>query len=235
MSNISLQKNINLASKSQINTLQAEIDAIQIEINNLQSDITTQQGEIISLQNDIISIQNDIITLQNDVNALETATLVSHEPIVTSSVSSSSPGQIPDVYIVSEALLGLKFISTDEAYRVFRLESTYVSDASLHIHWTKSSDANEAGKVVKWRVRYCVFTCIDGNAATIYEVSNISTYVSSDLTSRIIYRTADMDISANVAPIRYVGVKVDYIAAETTLTSSPVLVSMDLITRNYIN
>ena len=35
MSNISLQKNINLASKSQINTLQAEIDAIQIEINNL--------------------------------------------------------------------------------------------------------------------------------------------------------------------------------------------------------
>jgi hypothetical protein len=33
-----------------------------------------------------------------------------------------------------------------------------VSAPAVHIHWTKTSDANEATKAVKWRVSYKVFS-----------------------------------------------------------------------------
>jgi hypothetical protein len=191
---------------------------------------TVQWGDITGT----LSNQTD---LQNALNAkadLNTTYLL-HEPMITSSVSSSSPGQIPDPYLISPALLGLKFIATDEAYRMFRIQSVYAGEASLHVHWTKSDNINESGKVVKWRVQYCVFPGNNGNPSTIYEVSDIDTYESSDLNSRIIYRTANMDISAQLQAGWYVGVKVDYVSGETTLISSPVLVSLDLLVRNYIN
>lgn len=193
------------------------------------------QSSITQLQNEIDDLNNDIATLQSQITVLQNATRIIHEPIVTSSVSSSSPGKIPDLYLVGTTTLGLMFAPTDEVYKIFRTQSTYVGNASLHIHWTKSDNINEAGKVVKWRVEFSVFECIDGDISVIHEVSDISTYTSSELNSRIIYRTANMDISSFITSSQYVSIKVDYIPNETTLVSAPVLISVDLITQNKIN
>ena len=170
--------------------------------------------------------------------SIRNATALVHTSMVTPSRSALQPGKGPSP-IVFGTTIGLDYTAVDDAsYRVFKIPEEYVGDASFHVHWTKSGDASEAGNVVRWRVSYTVWAGSGGQIATVAPtvVTSDSTYADASTdTTRIVYRTVNIAASGFVADY-YVGLKVDYDAAGTTLaTSTPVLVSCDLIYRKQIN
>lgn len=169
-----------------------------------------------------------------DINA----TRLIHAPTLTPGSGSSAPGQGPTPIVLGGSVLGLNYATvTDASYRVFKINPAYVGDASFHIHWTKSANPSEAGRVVRWRIRYTVFdgSSEDVGAVAAQELLFDDTYedASTDAT-RIVHRTANVSAAGFMAGY-YVGIRIDYVAANTTLLSSPVLVSADLLATELIN
>lgn len=170
------------------------------------------------------------------VELLRDTVLSIHEPLITPSRSSSMPGLGADI-IVNNALITMKFtVNTDAVYRIFRIPFEFVDNPVLHVHWTKSSDADESGKVVRWRVTYSVFDGETQDAAdgsTTFEIEDI--YDDSGTTSRIVYLTPNTSLVGFV-PGWLVSVKIEAITpVGTPLASEPALFSMDLIYRSYVN
>jgi len=158
-----------------------------------------------------------------------------HKPTITAELSSGSPGQVPDP-IVFGSTIGLEFGgASDAAYRIFKISAAYVSDATAHVHWTKSADGDESGNTVDWRIQYTVFDGLsqDIGLVTPSEVTISDTYVdaSTDAT-RIVYRT-DLAPLSGFVPDYYVGIRID--TPSNTLASNPVLISVDVGEVELIN
>jgi len=168
--------------------------------------------------------------------ALEASSRIVHLPVVTPTDSKEQPGQGPTP-VVYGVVMGLHFdLATESAYRVFKIPTAFTgADASFHIHWTKSANSNEAGKTVRWRLSYKVF---DGRTQDITAAPTVltfdDTYDDTGTTTRIVYRTSDVAAVGFTAGY-YVGVMLEYVAANTTLVGGPVAVSVDLLLREYIN
>jgi hypothetical protein len=129
---------------------------------------------------------------------------------------------------LGEAVIGLEYTAPgDTAYRTFKVNPRYVSDAALHIHWSKSGDADESGKTVRFRVRYKHFDGQDDDVVGSAELIFNDTYDDAGTTSRIVYRTTPLALPGVIAG-NYMGVAIDVVAAGTTLASNPVIVSADL-------
>lgn len=177
--------------------------------------------------------------LSGHLNKIGNATALWHAPIVAASESSQSPGQGPTPALVGSCIVGLVFdTSTDKAYRLFKIPYNYDSDASFHVHWTKSGNASEQGRTVRWRLSYVIFDGLgdevsDGIAPTVVTVDDVYEDASTN-TSRIVYSTAWVD-AAGFVPGMYVGLLIDYVDASTNLVGDPVLVSADLVMRLSIN
>lgn len=170
------------------------------------------------------------------VELLRDTVLAIHEPLITPSRSSSLPGFGADI-MVNNALITMKFtVNTDAVFRIFRIPVEFVDSPALHMHWTKSSDADESGKTVRWRVTYSVFDGETQDAAdgsTTFEIEDI--YDDSGTTSRVVYLTPNTSLVGFV-PGWLVSVKIEAITpVGTPLASEPALFSMDLIYRSYVN
>lgn len=160
-------------------------------------------------------------------------TRTAHAAVVTaSSYNPSGPGSDPTL-TASNALLLLAFtLSTDGAYRQFKIPYEYVGNASVHVHWTKTSNANESGKAVKWRISYVSFasttvTAEDGSVSpTVVEVED--TYDDSGTTTRLVHCTADVALSG-VSAGDYMSLKIEAVTpAGTAMASEPGLFSVDI-------
>ena len=168
-----------------------------------------------------------------DINA----TRVFHEPTVTAVDAEPQPGQGPLATVIGTTVC-LHFDQPDDkAYRFFKIPENFVGNPSFHIHWTKAGDADASGTSVRWRIEYTVFpgggTDIAGAPPTILTVDDVYEDASVGGT-RIMYRTPNIAASGFM-PGYYIGVCVDYDDANTSLTSDPVLVSVDLIWTGNIN
>lgn len=159
-----------------------------------------------------------------------------HYPIVSAARSRAQPGQGPDPLVIN-TLVGLEYATGgDAAYRTFKIASTFAGDASFHIHWTKSANADESGNAVTWRVSYVIFAGSgdDIGLLTPTVLTGASTYSDGSVDgTRVVYRTSNLAATGFI-PEYYVGMKVD-IASSTLSTSNPVLISADLIMSQYIN
>lgn len=180
--------------------------------------------------------------LRRDINpallAIEDHARIYHQAIVSASVGASQPGKQPAV-IVSNALMLLEFTpDTDAAFRQFKIPSSYIGDAAFHIHWTKTGNGDESGKVVRWKVSYVAFEGHQGgglgNAApTVVEVED--TYEDDGTTDWYIYATPDIPMEG-IEPGYYVSMKIEAITpVGTPMTSEPGLFSLDQTFTQYIN
>ena len=179
---------------------------------------------------------------RRDINpallSIEDHTRTYHQAVVTASAGTTIPGQQATV-VVNNALMVLAFtLNNDSAYRQFKIPSNYTGDAAFHVHWTKTSNANESGKNVRWKVSYVAFEGHAGaglgNATpTVIEVED--TYESSETTSRYIYCTPNIAM-AGIEAGYYVSMKIEAVTpVGTPMASEPGLFSLDQTFTEYIN
>lgn len=175
-------------------------------------------------------------TITRDPDLANTSdTRTFHKPTITPSDSEVQPGQGP-APIVFGSTMGLHFDNTtDKAYRIIKVPSNYTGPATFHIHWTKSGDADESGNVIEWRINYTLFNGSSQDINTTPTVVTLTdTYEDNGTTSRIVYRTANSTEIPLIANY-YLGIQLDYVAGNTTLISTPVAISADLLWEGYIN
>lgn len=150
--------------------------------------------------------------------------------------ASKGPGQqAPPVHY--GATLGFVYTpNTHEGYRTFKISSKYYGNPTFHVHWTKSTDANEQGKAVRWRISYTLTNGRDQDVNITPEVLEFEdTYDDDGTTTRIVHRT-EPKTPVGFAPESYLSMKIEAITpVGTPLTADPVLVSCDLRYDMYIN
>lgn len=170
----------------------------------------------------------ELAALLNEAARADT-TRIFHEPIVTASRATSAPGQGPSP-IVLGTLIGLEFSGAlDAAYRMIRIDAAHDEVLStFHVHWSKSTNVDESGKTIRWRITYVVF---DGIAQDVIVSPTVAllddTYDDNGTTSRIVYRTPAIN-TVGFTPGYYLGLCIDIDPAGTTLVGNPVLAAVDL-------
>lgn len=159
-----------------------------------------------------------------------------HEAIVTADSDTASAAGTPTLESYGSVLV-LEFTpNTDDAFRQFKIPHSFVGNAAIHLHWTKSSDADELGKAVRWRVEYTIF---NGSSQDINVTPSFveieDTYDVSDTTARVVYRTSSVPLTGFVAGY-YLGLRVLAVTpVGVALSGDPSLFSVDLTFNQYIN
>lgn len=172
------------------------------------------------------------------LNSIDATNRLAHKPMVTPSRASSLPTLGPEPVALGSNLIVLSFtLQNDKAYRIFKIPSDYIGDASFHAHWTKTDDVDEQGHSVRWKVEYTVFNGIDEDGAgspTIIYLDD--TYEDArDDSTRIVYTTPYADAPGFVAK-QYVSAAISAVTpVGIPLTSEPALFSLDLVYRMTIN
>lgn len=166
-----------------------------------------------------------------------------HLPVMVATSTKSVAGKEPSLVECGAAAIVAAFtLNTDVAFRQFKVPYAYAGTyAKMHVHWTKTSDANENGKRVRWRLTGTVFessATVHGDAAAtsgVIEVEDI--YDDAGTTTRLMHRTAEFDIAPYLAAGRYVSFKIEAITPTggAAMASEPGLFSVDLIADEYIN
>lgn len=169
-------------------------------------------------------------------NAGAQTTRIIHTPGATPSKGTVIPGQGPEPVVLGP-LLGLHYKrDTDLLYGYSKIQTSYVSDASFHIHWTKNVDTDESGATVRWVITYRVYNGSTDDVTTAPSGTLIldDTYTDAGTTTRIVHRTANAAAPAFVAGY-YVGFSVGFDPAFTTLSGRPTIISCDILSRKTIN
>jgi hypothetical protein len=170
------------------------------------------------------------------INDLKNATRVIHTPGITPTSATFVPGLAPEV-VQFGTLVALHYKKDiDKVYGYSKIPTSYVSDASFHIHWTKNVNTNQAGATVRWVIKYNVYdgSSQDVNVGPTNTLILDDTYDDSGTTSRVVYRTPNAAATGFVAGY-YVSFEVGFDPANTTLSSRPAIISCDLLSRQTIN
>lgn len=174
------------------------------------------------------------------IDAVRDAVAQAHYEIASAATLVHGAGSLtPDVGI-SDNLLYLVYnnIGTDAAFRLFKFDYAFVDQPSLHIHWTKGNNTNQAGNAARWVIDYKIFNGSSqlGTGTTGTLDTGALVYAASDTTGRTVYKSADMPLTGVVAG-NYMTVKVTTIApgGGNTQLADPSLVTLDLKFRKYIN
>lgn len=172
--------------------------------------------------------------------ALRDATRIIHSQGITPAIATTIPGQSPEAVIFGTppTVVGLHYKRDDDkVYGYQKIQTSYVSDASFHIHWTKNVDTNQAGAKVRWVLTYTVFDVGSNvNAPVTNTITWDDTYDDPGTTTRIVYRTPNAS-----APEFTAGYYVSFALGfdpnplYTTLSGRPVVISCDVLSRNTIN
>lgn len=164
------------------------------------------------------------------------ATRIIHTPGVTPTSATFVPGLAPDVELLGTLVVLHYKKDADKVYGYAKIPTSYVSDASFHVHWTKAVDTNQAGRTVRWVVRYTVFDGTSQNVtgAPTGTLTLDDAYDDAGLLTRIVYRTANA-AAAGFVPGWYVSFEVGFDPAHTTLDGRPAIVSCDILSRQTIN
>lgn len=154
-----------------------------------------------------------------------------HFPTITAASGTNAPGQQPTLVVVGSILTAQMTLNTDAVYRVFKIPLHFRGNPQFHVHWTKSGDADESGKVARWEIACTIFEGNDqDDVAVIGATLELEdTYEDNGTTTRHIYRTADAPCTETWVPGWYVGIRVRAITpVGTPMASEPALVGVDL-------
>lgn len=167
-----------------------------------------------------------------------TGSLVSrivHTPAITPTRIATRPNEGP-VPVFIGTTPALHYTGDDQqAFAYAKIQSSYLSDASFHVHWTKNVDTNQAGATVRWVLDYTVFNGTSQNiTSSTGQIIWDDVYEDSGTTSRIVYRTENQSAPGFISNY-YVSMALGYDPANTTLSGRPVVVSCDILSRNLIN
>jgi len=181
--------------------------------------------------------------LRRDINpallAVENEIGTFHGPIVTASYYSGLPGTTPTPAVVGPFIYLDFSLNNDAAFRQFKIPSNYAGNGTFHLHWTKTSNANEQGKAVRWRVTYVVFASsptTSGDAAITPTVAEVEdTYDDAGTTTRLVHRTSSVAL-VGLAAQYYMSMKIEAITpVGVALASHPGLFSLDIMYDQYLN
>lgn len=183
-----------------------------------------QYGDEIADAIDYTEVVRDTVALYHDITG-------------AGAFASRAPGQTATPIHFGTTLGAVYTPNVHEGYRTFKLSPKFAGNATFHIHWTKSTDANENGKAVRWRISYTVTdgTSQDINIAPqVIELEDV--YDDGGTTTRIVHRTANTPDLVGAQPSYYLALKVEAITPNgTPLTADPVLISCDFRYDMYIN
>jgi len=173
-----------------------------------------------------------------DVNA----TRFAHATIAEAATLAHGQGAVtPDIQ-QKDNLLYLVFSQVgDLAFRLFKIDRDFSDSLNLHIHWTKSADANVFMQTVRWRIDYKVFqstTGLPGNGAgagAFVDTGDQVYNVNDANADRTVFRTANLPIAGAVAGY-YLAVKISSLTPGAgTPLNNPALVSLDMTYNAFIN
>lgn len=170
------------------------------------------------------------------IDELKNATRIIHTPGVTPTSATVVPGLAPEVIAIGTTVALHYKKNNDKVYGYSKIPTSYVGDASFHIHWTKNVNTNQAGNTVRWLINYTVFNGSSENIE-VAPTGNLildDTYDDSGTTSRIVYRTPNAPAIGFVAGY-YVSYEIGFDPTNTTLTGRPAIISCDILSRQTIN
>lgn len=170
--------------------------------------------------------------------ATENATRIIHTPGVTPTSATFVPGIAPEVELLGTLVVLHYKKDTDKVYGYCKIPTSYVSDASFHIHWTKNVDTDQSGATIRWIINYTVFNGAsqDVTGAPTGTITLDDTYDDAGTLTRVVHRTVNGAAPGFVAG-HYVSFEVgfDPDPANTTLVGRPAIISCDILSRQTIN
>jgi hypothetical protein len=160
---------------------------------------------------------------------------VIHTPAITPTRVTTLPASGPVPIFIGTTPALHYTDDAQKAYAYAKIQSSYFSNASFHVHWTKNVDTNQSDATVRWVLDYTVF---DGESQSISSPTGQiiwdDVYEDSGTTSRIVYRTENQ-LAPEFVSKYYVSMALGFDPANTTLSGRPVVVSCDILSRNLIN
>lgn len=193
----------------------------------------------------LLAIEGEVTALQNAPTmpgaALLDAVRVYHVPIMTAAAFRGTAGKEPTATSSGPLLLMNFTIGQDEAFVQFKIPSNFAGDAKFHIHWTKSSNADELGKRARWRVTYVAFPSSPSNAGEGTGVTEVleleDVYEDNGTTTRKIHCTEHAPFTVVPTPGWYMSMKIEAVAPTggTAMASEPALFGLGLTFNEYIN
>lgn len=120
-------------------------------------------------------------------------------------------------------------VDTDIAFRSTKIPFTYHSNAAFHIHWTKSTDDNQDGNTVRWRVSYAHHSGNGGEASVAQHVYLFDdAYEGTEDEERIVQRSPNIPLEGTIVPGYYLAMSIEAISPPSgTPVSEPAIVSVD--------
>jgi hypothetical protein len=184
------------------------------------------------LKGEIFDLRTDVARAFERVVAEQTRW---HEPTITASRQSAIPGQGATPVEIN-ATLALRFtLNADRVYRVVKIPHAYAGSLAFHTHWTKSTDDNDLGRAVRWRLEYTVWPGNAGSLASVETAEVEGTYGDTGTTTRTVYRTPDTPL-LGAQPGYYLSLRLSAVTPTgTPLTGAPALISLDVTAQLYIN
>lgn len=227
---------------------QSELGAISQLTGDVEAGpgVGSQVATVVGLNGNPVSDEapdlNDVLAwdgsewVPSNSYASNSATRVIHSPGITPTNATFIPGQSPEP-VVYGPVVGLHYKKDDDVvYGYSKIQTSYVSDASFHVHWTKNVDTNQNGRTVRWVLKYKVFNGASQDVTAVPEQTLVwdAVYADTGLTTRVVFRTPNAAASGFVAGY-YVAYSLSFDPAHTTLTGRPVVISCDILSRNTIN
>lgn len=160
-----------------------------------------------------------------------------HDITGAGNFASRAPGQTAAPIHFGTTLGATYTPNVHEGYRTFKLSPKFAGNAAFHVHWTKSSNVDESGKAVRWRISYTLTNGRDQDVNVTPQVLELEdAYDDSGTTTKIVHRTANTPALAGAVAAYYLGIKIEAITPNgTPLSADPVLISLDLSYDMYIN
>jgi hypothetical protein len=206
----------------------------ETSINNRLRIVDVDLEEVDS-PNLVYGHENRIVFKRTRDDLIEDAAPV-HVPIATAGGYRGAGVKDPELIEIDNLLVSTFTVDQDQAHKVIKIPLNFISDAAVHLHWTKSQDTDQSGNKVKWQVSYTVYDgfseAIDG-AGTV--VSFEDTYEDAGADVHVVYRTDNLPINSGIARGQYVAFKIEAITPSSNTLAEPALISMDFTYLGRIN
>ena len=158
-----------------------------------------------------------------------------HQVVIAPGHGSSSPGKSPAPIAIGVVLGDVYTVGNDDGFVAYKIPSNYAGNAKVHVHWTKSTDAVETGKLVKWKVSWLAADSGDDLNVAGSNDFLVDAYTDGGTTTRIAHETSELDIDG-FAPGEYVYLKIEAVdPGAGALSQPPVLISLDLSLDLYVD
>lgn len=207
---------------------------LETSVNNRLRIVDVDLDEVDS-PNLIYGHENRVVFKRTRDDLIEDAAPV-HVPIATAGGYRGAGVKDPELIEIDNLLVSAFTVDSDQAHKVIKIPLNFISNAAVHLHWTKSQDTDQSGNKVLWQVSYTAYNgytdAVDGSGTV---VSFEDTYEDSGADTHVVYRTDDLPINSGISRGQYVAFKIEAITPSSNTLAEPALISMDFTYLGRIN